>query len=69
MQAEMINGPQDGLVVTIPPDCRELRFPVVIDPGFISQFRAQNLSLEKMEMPVAIYTRRTSNTFIYAGEH
>lgn len=69
MDTEMIGGPQDGLVLRVQPHMRELRFPVVLDPGFISQFRAAHLDLSKLEMPVAVYRRGEGEKFYYEGEH
>lgn len=62
METEMIGGPQDGLTLSVPEDCQMLRFPVVLDPGFLAQVRAQGL--EKVQMPVAIY-HRAGDRFYY----
>lgn len=67
MQTTLYGGPQDGLSLRVPPDCLELRFPVVIDPGFIAQFRANALNTEMLTMKASIYVRMGS-TFHYQGD-
>lgn len=67
MRTELLGGPQDGLTLTVPPDCRELRFPVVLDPGFIQQFKKAMVNNSELTLPVSIY-RWDGRRFVYAGQ-
>lgn len=68
IEVTMLQGPQDGLTVKVPPDCKELRFPVVLDPAYIAQARGMDADLEPCYMRVSIYRRMAFNRFLYEGE-
>jgi hypothetical protein len=68
MEVQMIRGPQDGRTLDVPDNCRELRFPMSLDPGLIRQFRDVQVDLTALELPVAIYRRTEGPYFLYDGQ-